>query len=72
MPENMERELKNTATLTKIRIISNSLGLGLVGLKTVADIRTHRTHDEHHQRCQCFSQCFRCAVDGAKLVSRKK
>jgi hypothetical protein len=60
-------KIKDTLSVT-----SNVLGLALVGVKAVSDVRRHRTHAAHSQKCDCFALCYGCAFSSAVAQERAR
>lgn len=57
-----EQVKKFLRTLVAIQTIAFT---GYTIMRYVGDYRRHSTHDEHNQRCNCLSSCFRCAFEAA-------
>lgn len=56
----------------KLSGTSTVLALVLAGAKTVTDVRRHRTHAAHSQKCDCFAMCYACAFSPAPVQGRAR
>jgi hypothetical protein len=56
----------------KLSATSTVLALALAGAKTVTDVRRHRTHAPHSQKCDCFAMCYACAFSPAPAQERAR
>lgn len=59
-------------TKDKLSVTSTVLVLVLAGAKAVTDVRRHRTHAPHSQKCDCFAMCYACAFSSAPAQSRAR
>jgi hypothetical protein len=58
--------------LTGVRLFNAIAGSAIIGFKIVADIRKHKTHDSHHQLCDCLGVCYVCIYTSATKLAQQK
>lgn len=56
----------------KLSTTSTVLVLVMAGAKTITDVRRHRTHAPHSQKCDCFAMCYACAFSSAPAQGRAR
>jgi hypothetical protein len=56
----------------KLSVTSTVLGFVLVGVKAITDVRRHRTHAPHSQKCDCFAMCYGCSFSQAPVQGRAR
>lgn len=52
-------------SLRNLRIAGAIAGSLVATVKAVGDYRRHQSHDEHSQKCDCFTGCTGCYTDAA-------
>jgi hypothetical protein len=55
-----------------LKLAGNLFTTGLYGFKIVADIRKHKTHEGHHQLCDCMGYCVACIWTNATAQGKAK
>ena len=48
-----------------LKLAGSLFTFGLYGTKIFADINKHRTHEAHHQLCDCLGYCVACIYTNA-------
>jgi hypothetical protein len=56
----------------KLSVTSTVLGFVLGGVKVAGDVRRHRTHAPHSQKCDCFAMCYGCSFSSATAQERAR
>lgn len=59
-------------TKDRLSVTSTVLGFVLVGVKAITDVRRHRTHAAHSQKCDCFAMCYACAFSPAPVQEQAR
>lgn len=62
----------SSRVLLGFKLFNAAMGTAIMGLKLVADIRKHSTHDSHHQLCDCLGVCYVCIYTSATKLAQQK
>lgn len=59
-------------TKDRLSVTSTVLVLVLAGAKAITDVRRHRTHAAHSQKCDCFAVCYACAFSPSPALVQEQ